>query len=70
MLLNLVNHSRPDIANAGRELSKLMNSSTTTGMEELKRVIKYMLDISQYGLKLVPTSVPELCIIIMYTDID
>ena len=56
MLLYLVKHSRPDIANAVRELSKSMDGATASGMKELKRVIKYVLDTSQYGLKLKLTS--------------
>ena len=48
MLLYLVKHSRPDIANAVRELSKSMDGATASGMKELKRVIKYVLDTSQY----------------------
>jgi len=44
MLLFLVKHSRPDIANATRELSKVMSKPTPFAMKGLKRVIKYILD--------------------------
>ena len=54
MLLFLVKHSRPDIANATRELSKLMTNPTPCAMKELKRVIKYVLDTKEMGLKLHP----------------
>ena len=36
MLLFLVKHSRPDIANGVRELSKLMDGTTLAGMKEKK----------------------------------
>ena len=54
MLLYLVKHSRPDIANVTRELSKTMDRASMAGMKELKRVIKYALDTKNYGLKLEP----------------
>ena len=44
MLLYLVNHSRPDIANAIREFSKVMDKPTPAAMKELKRVMKYVID--------------------------
>ena len=37
MLLHLVKHSRPDIANAMRELSKLNDGVTSAAMKELLR---------------------------------
>ena len=54
MLLYLVKHSRPDIANSTRELSKVMDKPTPAAMKELMRVIKYVLDTKDYGLKLNP----------------
>ena len=54
MLMYLVKHSRPDIANAARELSKLMDKPTPAAMKELYRVIKYVLDTASYGLKMDP----------------
>jgi hypothetical protein len=54
MLLFLVKHSRPDIANAVRELSKMMDGPSPAAMKELKRVIKFVLDTQDYGLKLEP----------------
>ena len=44
MLLYLVKHLRPDIANATRELSKVMDKPTPTAMKELKRVMKYVIN--------------------------
>ena len=54
MLLYLVKHSRPDIANATRELSKVMDEPTPAAMKELKRVMKYVIDTKNYGLKMSP----------------
>ena len=54
MLMYLVKHSRPDIANAARELSKLMDKPMPATMKELYRVIKYVLDTESFGLKMDP----------------
>jgi hypothetical protein len=43
MLLYLVKHSRPDISNAVRELSKVMDGATQDHMNSLRRVIKFVL---------------------------
>ena len=59
MLLYLVKHSRPDIANATRALSKLMDKPTPAAMKELYRVIKYVIDTSDYGLKMNPKKLSE-----------
>ena len=59
MLLFLVKHSRPDIANAVRELSKMMDGPNEAAMKELKRVIKFVLDTQDYGLKMEPTKVSD-----------
>ena len=70
MLLYLVKHSRPDIANATRELSKSMDGATMLGYQELLRVIKYVLDTEGYGLKLKPVSEDETWRLTAYTDSD
>jgi hypothetical protein len=55
MLLYLVKHSRPDIANAVRELSKCMTGANAAAYKELLGVIKFVLDTRDYyGLKLAP----------------
>jgi hypothetical protein len=54
MLLYLVKHSRPDIANAVRELWKCMTGANRAAFKELMRVIKLVLDTREYGLKLAP----------------
>ena len=50
--LYLVQHSRPDIANAVRELSKVLDATTPTAFKEMKRIIKYVLDTKKLGLKI------------------
>mgnify|MGYP002812946830 CR=1 FL=1 len=45
MLLYLVKHSRPDISNAVRELSKSMDGASPAAFKELKWVIKFVLDM-------------------------
>jgi hypothetical protein len=54
MLLFLVKHSRPDIANVVRELSKSMDKASPAAWKELKRTIKFVLDTKEYGLKIEP----------------
>ena len=54
MLLYLVKHSRPDIANAVRELSKVLDCSTNGAYKEMLRCIKYVLDTKSLGLKIWP----------------
>jgi hypothetical protein len=54
MLLYLVKYSRPDIANATRELTKCMQKANPAAMKEMLRVIKFVLDTRNLGLKLEP----------------
>ena len=54
MLLYLVKHSRPDIANATRELAKVMDGATKGQLKELHRAIKFVLDTADQGLKMKP----------------
>ena len=54
-LLYLVKHTRPDIANAVRELSKMLDCTTPSAIKEMRRVIKYILDTESFGLKIFPT---------------
>jgi hypothetical protein len=51
MLLYPIKYSRPDIANAVRELSKGMKEATPSALKELKRVL---IDTKDYGLKIEP----------------
>jgi hypothetical protein len=54
MLLYLVKYSRPDLANAVRELSKAVQAPNEASWKEMLRVIKFTLDSKDYGLKLEP----------------
>jgi hypothetical protein len=56
MLLYLIKHSRPDICNAVRELTKCLNGVTPAAYKEMLRLIKYVLDTKDRGLKVEPTA--------------
>ena len=50
MLLYLVKHSRPDIANPVRELSKALDMPNEAAFKEMKRVLKYVIDMKDLAL--------------------
>ena len=52
MLLFLVKHSQPDIANVVRELSNCADGATSGACEELMWVIKFVLDTKNNALKI------------------
>ena len=54
MLLYLVKHSRPDMANAIRELSKVGDGATEGHWKQLLRAIKYTMNTKNKGLKMKP----------------
>jgi hypothetical protein len=54
VLLYLVKHSRPDIANAVRELSKALDGTSPAAYKELMRVLKYVMDTRRLSLKMKP----------------
>ena len=54
MLLYLVKHSRPDLSNAVRELTKVLDKATQAHWKAMIRVIKYVLDTRMCALKLQP----------------
>ena len=56
MLLYLIKHSRPDIANSVRELTKVLDGATQYAFKEMKRIMKFVLDTKNKGLKLEPTN--------------
>ena len=53
-LLYLTKHSRPDICNALRELSKPMDRPAPFHMKEMFRIIRYVLETKRYGLRFYP----------------
>ena len=53
-LLYLLKHSRPDLSNSVRELSKVMDGANRNHMKMLKRVIKFVIDTKNRKLILKP----------------
>ena len=71
MLLYLVKHSRPDIANATRNLSKGMSAASEFAWKELLRVLKFVVDTKNYGLKIEPQVKGEdMWNMTLYSDAD
>jgi len=56
MLLYLLKHSRPDLLNPIRELSKEMDLAGLVHVKELMRVVKYVIETKEKGLKMVPNN--------------
>ena len=54
ILLYLVKHTRPDLANATRELSRAMDVANYIHWKELLRVVKYPLKSQEKGILLKP----------------
>ena len=54
-LLYLTKHSRPDITNPVRELSKSMDGASMAHVTEIYRVIKFVLETKTLGIMMVPT---------------
>ena len=55
MLLYLVKHLCPNLANASRELSKANDGAKPAANKELLCVIKYVIDTKNLGLKIEAT---------------
>jgi hypothetical protein len=70
MLLYLVKHSRPDIANTVRELAKVMEGANYAALKELHRCIKFVLDTKEWGLRMEPTFDREVWDLKVYCDSD
>ena len=56
MLLYLTKYSRPDLCNVVRELSKCMDKATMGTYLEMLRVIKFVIDTKNFGLRVQPES--------------
>ncbi len=54
MLLYLVKHFRPDIANAVRELTKAFDGQNPGSYKEFLRVIKHTIDTKSFALRIEP----------------
>ena len=70
MLLYLIKHSRPDISNAVRELTKCLDGATPGAYKEMLRLIKYVLDTKNQGLKIAPTHTDLEWTLLVYSDSD
>jgi hypothetical protein len=70
MLLYLVKHSRPDIANAVIELSKSVDGATYASLKEMRRIIKFVLDTKEWGLKIKPKPEGQDWYIVVFCDSD
>ena len=58
-LLYLTKLSRPDISNSVRELSKAMDRANKEAMEKMMRVMKYVLNTKNLGIKLTSPNTNE-----------
>jgi hypothetical protein len=70
MLLYLIKHSRPDFANAVRELSRYMDSATMAAYKEMLSVTRFVLDTESYCLKIEPKASKEDWDLVTYNDSD
>ena len=70
MLLYLIKHSRPDLVNAVRELSKCLDGASEAAYKEMLRVIKFVLDTKLKGLKIDPELIDIEWVVVVYTDSD
>jgi len=51
----VLKHSRIDLGNPVRELTKVLKSPALAAHKEMSRIIQFVLDTADTGLKLVPT---------------
>jgi hypothetical protein len=72
MLLYLVKHSRPDLANAVRELTKALDAPSEAAYKEMLRVIKFVMQTKDTALRIKPdlTDRSEKWTMIAYSDSD
>jgi hypothetical protein len=71
VLLYLIKHSRLDIMNAVRELTKVLGKFTQAAYKKMLRCIKFVLDTKDLGLKVKPSlSSNEQWKIEVYSDSD
>jgi hypothetical protein len=73
-LLHFIKYSRPDISNTVRELSKCMDKATPLAFKEMVRLMKFVLNTREFGLKIEP-KIPNNEFnfqwdMVMYTDSD
>ena len=71
-LLYLMKYSRPDIANVVRELTRQVKKPSRPAFKELKRLIRFVLDTRDYGLRFEPKDPDDMkrWDLVMYSDSD
>ena len=70
MLLYLMKNTRLDISNSMMGLTILNDGPTGNVMKEMKRVIKYVLDTGNKGLKMTPHKKENIRDIFVYSESD
>jgi hypothetical protein len=70
MLLFLIKHSRPDLCNTVRELSKCLDGASKAAYKEILRIIKYVMDTRNKGLKIEPRMGKLDWKVLVYSDSD
>jgi hypothetical protein len=70
MLMYLLKHSRPDITNPIREITKVLERCTQAAYKEMPRCIKFVLDTKLKGLKVEPVSEDGKWQLVVYSDSD
>jgi hypothetical protein len=70
MLMYLLKHSRPDITNPIREITKVPGRCTQAAYKEMPRCIKFVLDTKLKGLKVEPVSEDGKWQLVVYSDSD
>ena len=59
MLLYQVKHLCPNLANETKKLSKANNGTNPVAYKELLHVIRYVINMKNFGLKIEPTGNPN-----------
>jgi len=69
-LLYLLKHSRPDLSNSVRELSKVMDGANQAHLKALYRTIKFVKQTRQLKLKMKPWTMNDVWTMRAYCDSD
>ena len=69
-LLYLTKHSRPDISNPVRELSKTMDAPAPAHLKEMYEIISFVLSTNVYGLKFKLIKSMRNCVLKAISDSD
>jgi hypothetical protein len=69
-MLYLIKYSRPDIANTVREPAKCMDGAIPAAFNEMERMIRFVIDTRDFGLKIEPKIEGDMWDMTIYTDSD